>query len=73
MARIEFYDGDAAGHMAVVEDGAVPRVGDLVSVRKVTWRVVAVTWAVDHADDWALTKLRANVSMTRANAPESER
>lgn len=61
VAKIEFYDGDAAGHMCVLDDGAVPRVGDLISIRKVTWRVVRVTWAVDHADVVMGAKLRANV------------
>lgn len=66
MAKIELYEGNAEKHMAVLDDGAVPRVGEFINIRKVTWRVVRVTWAVDDADGpWGSAKLRANVELER--------
>lgn len=64
--KIEFYVGEAAGHIAVVKDTAPPREGEFINIRKVTYRVVRVTWAVDHADDWSQTQLRANVVLEPA-------
>ena len=65
MAQIEFYEGDARGHMAVLKDAAVPRVGEFISIRKITYRVESVTWAVVHADEWHEITLRANVVLSR--------
>ena len=48
MARVEFYHGSTDRHMAVLDDGAVPRVGEFVNIRKVTWLIRPVTWAVVH-------------------------
>ena len=61
MARIEFYLGDADCHIAVVDDGAVPREGEMINVRKTTYKVLRVTWAVDDAD--RSPQLRANVEL----------
>lgn len=44
---IECYDGDARHPFAHVYSPAVPRVGDLINIKKVTWRVRTVTWAID--------------------------
>jgi hypothetical protein len=64
MAKIEFYIGSADKHIAVLDDGAVPREGELVSIRKQTYKVERVTWAVDHADDIVESKLRANIELS---------
>jgi hypothetical protein len=62
MAKIEFYVGDSEKHIAVVDDGAVPRAGEAISIRKVTWEVARVTWAVDgDVDQFRGATLRANV------------
>ena len=61
MAKIEFYVGDAEKHIAVLDDGAVPRAGEFVNIRKTTYRVRSVTWAVDDADRIPGASLRANV------------
>lgn len=69
MAKIEFYVGSAAaGHIAVLDDGAVPREGEYVNIRKVTYRVCRVTWAVDAADNMRERRLRANVEMVECTA-----
>lgn len=69
MAKIEFYVGEAEKHIAVLDDGAVPRVGELINIRQETWRVRRVTWAVDHEADAFYGKLRANVELEAAEAP----
>lgn len=61
MAKIEFYIGDGSGHIAALEDSAVPREGEAINIRKKTYDVEAVTWAVDFAADFPGAKLRANV------------
>lgn len=61
MATIEFYHGDSDRHMAVLDDGAVPREGEFVNIRGDTWLVTKVTWAVDQADKIPGASLRACV------------
>lgn len=63
MALIEFYLGSDTSSLASVKDGAVPREGEYVNIRQVIYRVIRVTWAVDHADDVAMKQLRANVEV----------
>jgi hypothetical protein len=64
MAKIEFYVGDADKHIVVLDDGAVPRAGEFISIRKVTYRVTGVTWAVDgDIDQFRGATLRANVNL----------
>lgn len=66
MAKIEFYVGNADKHIAVLDDGAVPRADEMISIRKRTYRIVHVTWAVDHADDPRSRALRACVVLEDA-------
>jgi hypothetical protein len=61
MAKIEFYIGNSERHIAVLDDGAVPREGEFVNIRKTTYRVDQVTWAVDDADKIMDASLRACV------------
>jgi hypothetical protein len=60
MAQIEFYVGKSEKHIAVVDDAAVPREGEMLSIWRKSYRVTRVTWAVDHQDK---VKLRANVEL----------
>ncbi len=62
MAMIEFYIGHEATCISVVVDSAVPRAGEFVNIRKVTYLIKRVTWAVDWPDSMG-TKFRANVEM----------
>jgi hypothetical protein len=64
MATIEFYHGDDEKHMAVLDDGAVPRPGEFINIRGYTWLVRRVTWAVDHADRIPGASLRACVILS---------
>ena len=63
MAKIEFYLGSSVGHIAVVEDGAVPREGEIINIRKTTFKVSCVTWCIDQADNILDAKLRVNVEL----------
>lgn len=66
MAKIEFYEGSAKGHIAVVDDGAVPRADEWINIRGVTYRVSRVTWAVDgDLDRFRGATLRANVELVK--------
>ena len=68
MAKVEFYIGRADKHIAVVDADVVPRAGEFVNIRKRTYRVLRVTWAVDDADAPAFSgTLRANVELERAD------
>ena len=39
-------------------------VGDLISIRKKTWKVSRVTFALDNADFYNETAMRCNVDLT---------
>lgn len=67
MTKLEFYLGNADKHLTVLDAESVPRSGEYVNIRKRTFRVVRVTWAVDHADDWSQAKLRANIELEAVN------
>lgn len=64
MAKIEFYVDGADKHIAVLNDGAVPRVGDAVNILKRTYYVQRVTWAVDDGYRYGEKILRANVELS---------
>jgi hypothetical protein len=72
VARIEFYYGSSDRRMAVIDDGAVPRLGEFVNIRKITWLVRRVTWAVDNANDVTRATLRAHVELERPKAEDGE-
>jgi len=60
---IEFYDGDTLEYR--IASSMVPRVGDYISIRKKTWVVKRVTYAVDYYDNLAprRSEMRANVDL----------
>lgn len=66
MALIEFYR--KAGGIVISVDGetAVPREGEFVNISRKTWKIEAVTWAVDQPTGLK-PRLRANVEMTPAD------
>lgn len=61
--RVEIWVGDAI--LTGMESSFVPREGDLINIRKVTYRVTGVSFSVDHADDMALRQMRCNVIVER--------
>lgn len=71
MAKVEFYIGTAERHIAALDDSAVPREGEFVNIRKVTYRVARVTWAVDDADRIPRGSLRANVELETVEQAQS--
>jgi hypothetical protein len=70
MAKIEFYVNGADKHIAVLDDGSVPRKGEYVTIRRQTYRVDRVTWAVDSEPDQFYGKLRANVELSPVGVPQ---
>jgi len=65
---IEFYNADGTpGRDLVqsVESPMVPPVGSKISIRKQTWEVVNVTYALDEADNPMIARMRANVDLRR--------
>jgi hypothetical protein len=69
--RVEFWIyGTDKCVATVLGVGAVPREGELISIRKDTWEVSAVTWAVDHAGKTD-SELRANVILKPASSEDS--
>lgn len=50
MTRVEFYERGKRSPIATVPNaGGVPSPGQMISIRKVTWMVYSVAWAVDVA------------------------
>ena len=67
--RIEFYDSEGKSgrdFVASAKSQMVPPVGSKISIRKKTWEVVSVSYALDHADDPRLAAMRANVELRDA-------
>lgn len=62
--RIEFY---AEGKMiASVSSSMVPEIGRLINIRRQTWSVHSVTYALDNIDaKFDRPKMRANVDLIR--------
>lgn len=58
---IEFYDGDNI--ITAVNSSMVPHLGSKISIRKQTWCVINVTFAVDHADELFERSMRCNVNL----------
>lgn len=62
--RIEFY---AAGKMiASVSSSMVPEIGRFINIRRQTWKVKSVTYALDNIDaKFDRPRMRANVDLIR--------
>ena len=59
--KVEFYNGKNL--VAAVNSSMVPPIGSYISIRKKTWEIVAVSFAVDHADERAECGMRCNVDV----------
>ncbi len=66
MAKIEFYIGSSSKSIVSLTDSAVPREGEFVNIKKITYEVLHVTWAIDHCDKLTEKLLRANVELKKA-------
>jgi hypothetical protein len=60
-SRVEFFHPDKAMPFLSLEASFYPFVGALISIRKVTYKVLHVDFAVDYADDYQQQRLRASV------------
>ena len=63
MSMIEFYKKDAL--ICSVEGSFLPAIGSFVNIRKKTWKVKAISFAVDNAGDanFGMVKFRANIDV----------
>lgn len=61
--RIEFYRAGSELPFASIESPMVPPVGSKISILEQSWKVVGVTYALDHLDEPARRCLRANVNV----------
>lgn len=71
IACVEFYEGASGPCLARLDVPFAPRVGDLISVRQKTWRVLSVTWALDGLDQTFGRTLRACVSLIDPEAEDN--
>lgn len=60
---IEFYSRDNL--VCTVKSSMVPAVGDKINIRRTTYTVLRVTYAVDYADDYQRSRIRANVDLSK--------
>jgi len=67
--RIEYYNADCpAGRdlIAAIDSSMVPPVGAKISIRKVTWEVMFVSYCLDDAGCSTLSRMRACVNLLPA-------
>lgn len=63
---VEFYEDGTKKRFAHVESSMVPAVGSFVNIRRQTWRVNQVTYALDYADaKFDQPRMRAIVDLKR--------
>ena len=60
---IEFYHGKSK-LVASSQSSFRINVGDIINIRKKTWEVIRVTFALDNADYPESTAMRCNVDLT---------
>lgn len=63
MDRVEFYNAVTDKIVASVESSIVPKADSHISIRKVVWRVLSVTYALDNTDPGEQPRMRANVDL----------
>jgi len=56
---LEIYHSDKL--IAYVDTSMVPAKGSLISIRKETWKVINIEFALDYSNDSALRGMRCNV------------
>jgi hypothetical protein len=59
--RVEFYLNSRNSYFCGVDAEFQPNDGDLVNIRKVTYKVIGRSFTVDHADDINECRMRCNV------------
>jgi len=66
--RLEFYNGKRI--IASVDSSIVPIIGSKISIRKKTWEIISVTYAIDYVDATlpALRTMRANIDLKKYKA-----
>jgi hypothetical protein len=62
-SRVEFYLAGRNNYFCGVDAEFQPNEGDLVNIRKVTYKVLGRSFTVDHADDVNQTSMCCNVTV----------
>jgi hypothetical protein len=65
---VEYYNVDGIPDKDLIvslKSSIVPTIGSYINIRKNTYRVLTITYAVDYADDHQRTIMRANVNVCR--------
>ena len=60
MDKVEYWNDETAGLIAVVKSSIVPPIGSIVNIRRRDWKVVSINYSVDAADEPQCV-MRANV------------
>lgn len=63
MAEQEYHIGDSLRNIAMLKDGAVPREGEFINIRGLTYKIRRVTWAIDNVNKISESSLRANIEL----------
>ena len=58
---IEFYADDKI--LLRIDSSMVPSIGSVISIKKKTWTVAQVTFAIDYADKVFERQMRCNVEL----------
>lgn len=61
---IEYYAVDGENLVCTVQSNMVPTVGSFINISGKTWKVINVTYTVDHSDNQLKKHMRANVDLT---------
>lgn len=67
--KLEFYDGDKQQPFLTLASSFQPNDGDLINIRKVTYKVVGRSFTVDHAGE-VDESIRCNVILKRTTSGE---
>lgn len=62
--RVEFYVDGSGKFIAAVDDGQAPTAGNIINIRKKTYVVSNVSWAIDNSEDVINTKQRCCVELS---------
>jgi len=60
MDKVEYWNEETAGLVAVVKSSIVPLIGSTINIRRKDWKVVEINYSIDAADE-PQCAMRANV------------
>jgi hypothetical protein len=60
---IEFYYKDKL--LAFVDSSFIPPISSFINIRKVTYKIENITFALDHADEIMERRMRCNIDLSK--------